>query len=137
MFADDKYVILGSCANALRFQLIDSKLKVVGATNKCVVRSSTSENANLGIGDCTHKLAVEGVEFNHGNGMLKWKGGHLLNEGGKIDAKAGNILIAYRSHSAEARVAQKYHPMSCGMFIISCLLDGVCSCTTATTTILA
>ena len=127
VFELNKYVILGSCDNALKFQIIDSKLKVVGATNKCVVRSSSTDKdkRNLGIGDCTHALAVEGVEFNHNNGMLKWKGGHLLNQGGRINAKAGSKLIAYNSHSAEARVAQKYRQMSCGMSIITCPLDGI------------
>ena len=127
MFALDKYVILGSCDKALKFQIIDSKLKVVGATNKCVVMSSSTGNnkRNLGIGDCTHALVVEGVEFNHNNGMLKWKGGHLLNQGGKIDAKAGTKLIAHDSHSAEDRVAQKYRQVPCGMSTVTCPFDGV------------
>ena len=128
MFELNKYVILGSCDNALKFQIIDSKLKVVGATNKCVVMSSSTaqpDERNLGIGDCTHALAVKGVEFNHNNGMLKWKGGHLLNQGGRIDAKAGSKLIACDSHSAAARVAQKYRQMPCGMSIITCPFDGV------------
>ena len=82
-FADNEYIVLGSCTQALSFQISSGKLSVVGQ-GRCVIASSLAdgENANfrnLGIGSCSDSNVITGVHFNAAKNMLLWSKGVLLN----------------------------------------------------------